>query len=243
MDQKLNGKFQFSMVKTTEWKIGSQCVKLRVDQANVASLDQQTDRRDLLSRLVERNCIEASRCALDLIFQWGHFCTDTKDALVAYSYLPVSDPPEVYLKMFSEVDWSQDHPTEALRAIILAGMKDKSGQLLSILSTLDSDFRDAALFAASSFVQPVIIEKVGELVVTTGWHDAFETGEMFAFATCFHRWLQRNIINITQVGDLLKRHQSANPKMTRAAEFLSVLKEFEKAGLSLKGISRKVRCS
>src|SRR5690348_9456810 len=95
--------------RTFEWSVGP--TLLRLDPAQEAPrLKQQTPDYNVLHTLAKARVDGIPRCALDIIFQWGFDCGDCIDALRAYSEYPLEDPPEQYMDMFHQVDWSSDSP-------------------------------------------------------------------------------------------------------------------------------------
>jgi hypothetical protein len=195
------------------WQIGPVELKLIVDSAGVGDLDHQTPDCKLLRTLAASGVQGVAACSLDIVFQWGFRSRDVFDALAAYSYCPFETPPAQYLEEFRKVDWSSPTPPQALYAIILAGSNSEVDKelLLQILRTLNSDFRDGALFAASSFSDLKFIQTVASLALTTCEDEAFATGEMHGFLFCFKRWLDANVLSIEELEQLFISLATAQP--------------------------------
>jgi hypothetical protein len=160
---------------------------------------------------------------LDLIFQWGHQCVDLEDALKAYSERPLERPPPAYLNLFHQVDWSRDRPSEQARAIILAGSDREEDKLLllRILNNLGEDFRDGALYAASTFSERRFIETVSKIAMSVTEPSSFATGEIWAFVTCYKRWLGHETISIEALHHLLETLENPQPHLMRARRLIN----------------------
>ena len=187
---------------TTEWRIGPYELKLTT-QDGVVQLNHQTPDRTLLTTLAIAGFEDASACALDLIFNECQG-VDDYDAYGAYSYLPLSNPPAKYKSVFRSVDWTSDSQTRCRYAIILAGASAKEDRelLLRILRTLNGDFRVAALFAASSFLERQFVEVVASIALNTKENEASATGELRAFVFCFRRWLNEKVLNMEELKEM-----------------------------------------
>ncbi|EEF57847.1 hypothetical protein [Pedosphaera parvula] len=190
--------------KPSKWKLGD--ITLEMDGGGeVRGLKQQNPELNLLYTLARAKIDGLAQCALDLIFCWGHKTFDTEDALAAYSENPLENPPERYLSLFKEVDWTCNGPPHALRVILLAGSKGESDKqlLLQILNTLSEDFRDAAVYAASSFRDREFVEAVSRIAMSVTEQSAMATGEMRAFVICFKRWMEREVVSLEDIERML----------------------------------------
>jgi hypothetical protein len=208
--------------KFAKWRLNQLSLELAVTN-EIAELKNQTANGDLLYSLARAGIDGVAECALDLIFQWEYSYAGLKDALSAYSLRPLKQPKEEYILLFKEVDWKRDRPNNPLRAIILAGSADKSDKelLLNILETLGEDFRDGALFAASSFSDEVFISAVSKIAMSVSEDGAFSTGEMWGFIACYKRWLERDAISMDKLFERLKSIESSDRRLMRASRLLN----------------------
>jgi hypothetical protein len=210
--------------KILQWKLGP--ISLDIDNSRgFLGLRQQTLESNLLYTLARARIDGVSRCALDLIFQYGQTCVDCQDALQAYSEHPLENPPPEYLDLFNQVDWNMDRPSEQARAIILAGSKKEAEKalLLRILGTLGEDFRDGALYAASSFPEHRFIEAVSKIAMSVTELGSSATGEMGAFITCYNRWIERGAINLQGIGEILRTFEKSDSRFMRANRLLNYI--------------------
>jgi len=193
----------------SEWKLQGMTLNL-IDRGGSVRLAQQTGDWDLLTCLVKAGFKEATRCALDIIFQYG-FTIDTVDALRAYSAVPLADPPQQYLDVCYAVDWSRDHQTQQLFAIVLAGSSKQSDKdlLCKALRCSKADMRDGALYAASSFNDMPIIEAVIAIAASNPPASLNGTGEPSAIALCFQRWVERETLTAEDLSFWLRRSDTS----------------------------------
>jgi len=157
----MSGNFQ-----NCSWQTGPYLLELANQDGN-PRLNHQTRENDLLSTLAAAGFKEASACALDLVFNDDQG-DDIYDAYAAFSFCPIDNPPAKHRAMFQEVDWTSDTPSKCRYAIILAASKAEYDRdlLYKLLKTLHGDFRDAALYAASSFSEWRFIEIVASIALS-----------------------------------------------------------------------------
>lgn len=196
------------------WTVGPYELRIASPPA-VPALNHQTAHGNLLTTLALAGFRDVSRCALDLVFM-DERLADIYDAYAAYSYAPLRNPPTEYVSKFRKVDWTCDSPQEHRYAIILAGSKDPSDKKLlsQILKTLNSDYLDAPLFAASAFQDAPLLKTVSALALSIDEDEAFATGAMHGFLHCFRRWIGEGLITQADLTKLFSSIQSARgPRM------------------------------
>lgn len=211
-----------SSAKVRSWHLGP--VELTLSETRgILELEERGPDSDALSCLAKIGLPGVSLCALELIFQWGQEFAGLIDALRAYSERPLKDPPPQYLQAFNKVDWSVDMPPEQHKAIILAGSAKESDRLLllKLLDHLAEDFRDGALFAASTFDELRFVEAVSRAAMSTSEQSAFATGEIWAFLSCYKRWIERNVVDMPTLDRLLRSLESKSPRLMRAGRLLN----------------------
>jgi hypothetical protein len=182
----------------------------------VATLNRQTADNSLLTTLALAGFADVSRCALDLVFM-DEGPADIYDAYGAYSYAPLSDPPDEYVSKFRKVDWGCDSPQQHHYAIILAGWKDANNTnlLKRILKTVNSDYLDAPLFAASAFHEAELLETVCAIALNITENEAFATGAMHGLLHCFRRWISASFTTQTDLARIFPAMQAGRaPRMS-----------------------------
>ncbi len=199
---------QGSTIRTRVWLSGPISLTMQPNGASF-NLVPQTRRRDLLTTLAEANTSGTSECALDIVFQWGHNCLDIDDALRAYAINPLATAPARYMELFSEVKWDAGNPSDALRAIILAGSHDESNRtkLIELLEILKCDFRCAALYAAGSISDERLVHVVSKMAMSYNEANALATGELWALVFCFKRWIDTNTVTLDKLYKVCAAHQ------------------------------------
>jgi hypothetical protein len=207
-----------TIIRTLE--LGSISLSVKKGDDEMVYLEPQTPDERILSTLVHIYPEPVARLALDLVFGHWFQAADLHDAMNAYVSRPLANPPEEYV----QVCWNHDFSLTDVRqlsAIILAGSKDPRATtfLLSILDKANSDVRDGPLYAASASKDYHVVCKVAQLAMESSANDA----ENRLFVKCFKRWLKNDVVSEDELNEILQKFERSHPQFLKARDLLSAV--------------------
>lgn len=157
---------------------------------------QYDERHTVLTDLAPYS-LRARLFALEILFDHIDVRGDiVEDAMRAYSWWPLNDPPQEYVDRARAIDWEDNmevgRETEArLLPVIFAspGLPERKKELWSIFSKVIEDDRDGVLWALGSFYDEASIREYLKLIGNVDRKGAGATGEMNIFAQSLGRWV------------------------------------------------------